>query len=192
MEPDQGLQDLVSVFFADAFAVVGRARHHALVHGLAGDPDDWRRHVEAAVGGVLDQVLQRDQICTGFAVNTKSVHWTEAPALLSPCFRSVVTFCTNIRAGDSDPPMEANPSKSSTMASIRLAVEPMIDRYSPGLSFIRHYYVNKRQRDAMELVNNLLLPGIRFPLTLWLWTSLSATSFTLGLALAAEPAAGAA
>ena len=50
-----------------------------------------------------------------------------------------------------------------------------------NLAVIRHYYVNKRRRGAAGLVNNLLLPGIGFLLTLWLWTSLSATSFTLGL-----------
>lgn len=50
-----------------------------------------------------------------------------------------------------------------------------------NLAVIRHYYVNKRRRGAAGLVNNLLLPGVGFLLTLWLWTSLSATSFTLGL-----------
>ena len=47
-----------------------------------------------------------------------------------------------------------------------------------NLSVIKHFYVKQAQR---KVLTNLLLPLIGFGLTVWLWTSLSATSITVGL-----------
>ena len=54
-----------------------------------------------------------------------------------------------------------------------------------NLSVIKHYFIDQRNRGTGSLLHNLLLPGIGFLLTLWLWTSLSGLSFSLGLSWAA-------
>jgi len=54
-----------------------------------------------------------------------------------------------------------------------------------NLSVIKHYFIDGRNRGTRSLLHNLLLPGIGFLLTLWLWTSLSGLSFSLGLTWAA-------
>lgn len=53
-----------------------------------------------------------------------------------------------------------------------------------NLSVIKHYFINQKERGPKGLANNLVLPGIGLVLTVWLWTSLSSLSFTLGLAWA--------
>ena len=47
-----------------------------------------------------------------------------------------------------------------------------------NLSVIKHYFVDQRQRNV---VLNVVLPGIGFLLTVWLWTSLSGEALTIGL-----------
>nr|WP_307024216.1 hypothetical protein [Arthrobacter globiformis] len=54
-----------------------------------------------------------------------------------------------------------------------------------NLSVIKHYFIDQKNRGAKGLLHNLLLPGVGFVLTLWLWTSLSGLSFSLGLSWAA-------
>lgn len=53
-----------------------------------------------------------------------------------------------------------------------------------NLSVIKHYFINQKQRGLQGVLNNLLLPGAGLVLTLWLWTSLSGLSFSLGLSWA--------
>lgn len=53
-----------------------------------------------------------------------------------------------------------------------------------NLSVIKHYFINQKERGPKGLVNNLVLPGTGLVLTVWLWTSLSSLSFSLGLAWA--------
>lgn len=50
-----------------------------------------------------------------------------------------------------------------------------------NLSVIKHYFVDRRERDGVGLISNLLLPLIGFLLTVWLWTSLSGLTLVIGL-----------
>ncbi|WP_301123906.1 APC family permease [Mycolicibacterium fortuitum] len=50
-----------------------------------------------------------------------------------------------------------------------------------NLSVIKHYFVDRRERDGVGLMSNLLLPLIGFLLTVWLWTSLSGLTLVIGL-----------
>lgn len=50
-----------------------------------------------------------------------------------------------------------------------------------NLSVIKHYFVDRRERDGVGLISNLLLPLIGFLLTVWLWTSLSGLTLAIGL-----------
>lgn len=47
-----------------------------------------------------------------------------------------------------------------------------------NLTVIKHYFIDAGEKNA---VNNLVLPFIGFALTVWLWTSLSGESLTIGL-----------
>lgn len=51
-----------------------------------------------------------------------------------------------------------------------------------NLSVIKHYVVDQGRRTPADLVKYGLAPGIGVVLTLWLWTSLSAMTFAVGLA----------
>ncbi|BCW35115.1 putrescine importer [Arthrobacter sp. StoSoilA2] len=53
-----------------------------------------------------------------------------------------------------------------------------------NLSVIKHYYFDRKDRGTRGVIYNLILPGIGFALTIWLWTSLSGLSFKFGLAWA--------
>lgn len=50
-----------------------------------------------------------------------------------------------------------------------------------NLTVIKHYFVDRRERSGVGVVNNLVLPFVGFALTLWLWTSLSPRTFVVGL-----------
>lgn len=50
-----------------------------------------------------------------------------------------------------------------------------------NLSTIKHYFVDRGERSGWDAVNNLVLPGIGFALTIWLWTNLSGMTFVVGL-----------
>ena len=50
-----------------------------------------------------------------------------------------------------------------------------------NLAVIKHYYFDQKVRGARGVIHNLVLPGVGFVLTIWLWTSLSGLSFTFGL-----------
>ncbi|TLM88167.1 APC family permease [Pseudarthrobacter sp. NamE5] len=54
-----------------------------------------------------------------------------------------------------------------------------------NVSVIKHHFIDENQRGPKGVVNNLLLPGAGLILTVWLWTSLSGLSFSLGLSWAA-------
>lgn len=49
------------------------------------------------------------------------------------------------------------------------------------LSVIKHYLVDEGRRSGSDVLRYGLAPGIGVLLTLWLWTSLSGTTFTVGL-----------
>ena len=51
-----------------------------------------------------------------------------------------------------------------------------------NLSVIKYYYVAHNHRSGSGVLNYLVLPLIGFGLTVWLWTSLSGLSLTIGLA----------
>ncbi|NKX53013.1 APC family permease [Arthrobacter mobilis] len=50
-----------------------------------------------------------------------------------------------------------------------------------NLSVVKHFVVDQRRRSGADLVKFLLLPLVGFGLTIWLWTSLAPSSFTVGL-----------
>lgn len=50
-----------------------------------------------------------------------------------------------------------------------------------NLSVIKHYFVDRGERSGADVLRNLVLPGIGFGLTVWLWTNLTAGTFLLGL-----------
>ncbi|GAT74581.1 amino acid permease-associated region [Microbacterium sp. HM58-2] len=50
-----------------------------------------------------------------------------------------------------------------------------------NLSTIKHHFVDRGERSGWDAVNNLVLPGIGFGLTVWLWTNLSGMTFVIGL-----------
>ncbi|MEB4616115.1 APC family permease, partial [Leucobacter sp. M11] len=50
-----------------------------------------------------------------------------------------------------------------------------------NLSVIKHYFIDQGRRTPGEALRFLVLPGIGLGLTVWLWTSLSATALTIGL-----------
>jgi len=54
-----------------------------------------------------------------------------------------------------------------------------------NLAVIKHYFIDEKARGARGIIHNLVLPGIGFALTVWLWTSLSGLSICFGLAWAA-------
>ena len=49
-----------------------------------------------------------------------------------------------------------------------------------NLSVIKHFYIDQKERSSARLLSNLVLPFIGFSLTVWLWTSLSGTTFIVG------------
>ncbi|MGH3703172.1 MAG: APC family permease [Agromyces sp.] len=50
-----------------------------------------------------------------------------------------------------------------------------------NLSVVKHYFLDRRERGGMAVVNDLVLPLIGFALTVWLWTSLAPSTFVVGL-----------
>ena len=51
-----------------------------------------------------------------------------------------------------------------------------------NLSVIKHFFIDRREREGTRMVRNLVLPLIGFLLTAWLWTSLSGLTLQFGLA----------
>ncbi|WP_244875323.1 APC family permease [Pseudoclavibacter albus] len=49
-----------------------------------------------------------------------------------------------------------------------------------NLAAIKHFVLDEGRRDPLSLIRHLVLPVIGFCLTLWLWTSLSGVSLTVG------------
>jgi amino acid transporter len=54
-----------------------------------------------------------------------------------------------------------------------------------NLSVIKHFFFDRGERGARAILNNLVLPGVGFALTLWLWTSLTQQALVLGAGWAA-------
>lgn len=50
-----------------------------------------------------------------------------------------------------------------------------------NLSTIKHYFVDRGERGGRHALNNLVLPGVGFALTVWLWTNLTGMTFLVGL-----------
>jgi hypothetical protein len=51
-----------------------------------------------------------------------------------------------------------------------------------NLSVIKHYFVDEGQRSGRQLLTNLIVPGVGFLITLWLWTSLAPSALIVGVA----------
>lgn len=50
-----------------------------------------------------------------------------------------------------------------------------------NLSVFKHHFIDRGERSGWDAVNNLVLPGIGFGLTVWLWTNLTVGTFAVGL-----------
>lgn len=50
-----------------------------------------------------------------------------------------------------------------------------------NLSVLKHYFIDRKERSGIQVLNNLVLPLIGIALTVWLWTSLSPRTFVVGL-----------
>ena len=50
-----------------------------------------------------------------------------------------------------------------------------------NLAVIKHYFADRAERGGWHAVNNLVLPGVGFALTVWLWTNLTGMTFAVGL-----------
>ncbi|WP_029106301.1 amino acid permease [Mycobacterium sp. URHD0025] len=68
----------------------------------------------------------------------------------------------------------------STLASV-ISFGALVAFSVVNLSVIKHYFVDRRERDGARVVANLVLPLIGFLLTVWLWTSLSGLTLVIGL-----------
>src|SRR5699024_9272552 len=49
-----------------------------------------------------------------------------------------------------------------------------------NLSVIKHFVIDRKHRGGRAMLSSLVLPGIGFCLTLWLWTSLSPRTLLIG------------
>ena len=49
-----------------------------------------------------------------------------------------------------------------------------------NLSVIKHFVVDEKNRGSRAVLSYIVLPGIGFCLTLWLWTSLSPRTLLIG------------
>lgn len=68
----------------------------------------------------------------------------------------------------------------ATLASL-ISFGALVAFSAVKLAVIKHYFVDRREREGCAVVNNLLLPLIGFALTVWLWTSLSGLTPVVGL-----------
>ncbi|MFV0319034.1 APC family permease [Microbacterium sp.] len=50
-----------------------------------------------------------------------------------------------------------------------------------NLAVAKHYFVDLKERSGGAVMNNLVIPGIGFAITVWLWTSLSGAALVVGL-----------
>lgn len=50
-----------------------------------------------------------------------------------------------------------------------------------NLSVIKHFFIDRKQRDGRAVVLFLILPIVGFTLTVWLWTSLAPLAFWIGI-----------
>ena len=50
-----------------------------------------------------------------------------------------------------------------------------------NLSVIKHFVIDGKRRGGAAIFNYIVLPGIGFGLTVWLWTSLSPRTLLIGL-----------
>ncbi|MGU3500656.1 APC family permease [Mycobacterium sp. C31M] len=65
----------------------------------------------------------------------------------------------------------------ATLASV-VSFGALVAFSAVNLTVIKHYFVDAGEKNVL---NNLVLPGIGFALTVWLWTSLSSTALMIGL-----------
>ncbi|MBU3751587.1 MAG: amino acid permease [Mycobacterium sp.] len=68
----------------------------------------------------------------------------------------------------------------ATMASI-ISFGALAAFSAVNLAVIKHYFIDRAERGGASLLRHLILPGIGFVLTVWLWTSLSQLTLVVGL-----------
>lgn len=68
-----------------------------------------------------------------------------------------------------------------TLLSSMISFGALIAFSVVNLSVAKHYFLDERARGGGAVVSYLVLPGLGFALTVWLWTSLSPTSLVVGL-----------
>ena len=68
----------------------------------------------------------------------------------------------------------------ATLASV-VSFGALVAFSAVNLSVIKHYFVDRAERDGWGFFNNLILPFIGFAFTVWLWTNLSGLTLVVGL-----------
>ncbi|TQM46202.1 APC family permease [Pseudonocardia cypriaca] len=71
---------------------------------------------------------------------------------------------------------------SLELASSMISFGALVAFSLVNLSVVKHYVIDEGHRTPANLVAYAVVPGIGVLLTLWLWTSLSGTTFVVGLA----------
>jgi putrescine importer len=71
---------------------------------------------------------------------------------------------------------------SLELASSMISFGALVAFSLVNLSAIKHYVIDENRRTPVNLLAYAAVPGIGVLLTLWLWTSLSGTTFVVGLA----------
>ncbi len=68
----------------------------------------------------------------------------------------------------------------TTLASI-ISFGALVAFSAVNLSVIKHYFIDLGERSSSSLLRHLIMPGVGFILTVWLWTSLSGLTLVVGL-----------
>ncbi|TWF81948.1 amino acid/polyamine/organocation transporter (APC superfamily) [Pseudonocardia hierapolitana] len=71
---------------------------------------------------------------------------------------------------------------SLELASSMISFGALVAFSLVNLSVVKHYVIDEGRRTPANLIAYAVVPGIGVLLTLWLWTSLSGTTFVVGLA----------
>lgn len=70
---------------------------------------------------------------------------------------------------------------SLSLAAAMISFGALVAFSMVNLAVIKHYLIDRGQRRGADLLRHGLVPAIGFGLTAWLWTSLSTTTFVVGL-----------
>lgn len=70
---------------------------------------------------------------------------------------------------------------SLSLAATMISFGALVAFSFVNLAVVKHYGVDRKRRSGLDLLRFLVMPTVGFLLTIWLWTSLSANTFAVGL-----------